>query len=1079
MKKSDHLSLILFISLSFFINTNLSAQTKMMTQPTLSANHIAFIYGEDLWVSDLNGKNPRRLTVSTGVEFNPSFSPDGKWIAFSGQYDGNIDVYKIPVEGGIPTRMTWHPGPDWTKGFTPDGKNILFASQRSVFTRRYAQFFTIPINGGPIEQLLIPHGWQASYSPKGDYMAYTPKREVFHQWKNYRGGTTSNIWIFSFKDYQVVEIPQPKEFSNDTDPIWINNKVYFRSDRNGEFNLYSYDITSKKVEQLTDYKDFPILKCAGGNNQIVFEQGGTLHIFNPANGTTIDVNIDIKADLIELREHYVSGSQHIRSASLSPSGKRVVFDYRGDIISLPAKKGDAKNITQTPGDHERNPSWSPDGNKIAYFSDASGEYELHIQPKDGKAKSYSISGNGFYTDINWAPDSKQLCFVDNSRTLYWFNMETGAVKTIDADDLYGPGPFRNLFGDWSADSKWLLYTKITETNYEKIFLYSVDQNKSYPITDGLSNASSPVFDQEGKYIYFFASTDAGPVINWFAQSNNDMEFSNAIYVATLQKETMNPFFKENDEEEGDSQKEMEEEKEKDNTTRKWTIDLDGIENRIVDIPVESGMYWNLGVNKSGELLYMAGSYNNVRPSHLRKYDFTKREDTKVVEANNYMLSANGEKMMYWQNGNYTISAAGQAPENGKGMLDLSSLEVKVNPTLEWENIFEESWRINRDYFYDPGMHGADWPAMKKKYKPFLKHLSCRSDLNRVIQWMCSELGVGHHRFSDPGNRLNRPDRVGGGLLGVDYMVANDRYKFKKIYGGLNWNPKMRSPLTEPGVNIKEGEYLLAINGQDLKADQNLFSFFEKTADKIVELRVGPNPNNTGSRLVKVVPVDNEGELRNRDWVEGNLKKVHQATEGKVAYVYVPNTANAGHEYFKRYFFPQANKDAIIVDERFNGGGQIADYYIDILLRPYQSYWNFRYGKDLKTPSASIQGPKVMLIDENAGSGGDMLPWMFRKFEVGTLIGKRTWGGLVGILGFPEFIDGGTVTAPNVAIWTKDGFIVENVGVAPDIEVEQLPVDIINGKDPQLDRAIEEILKQLKENPPIKPKRPDYPIRVRK
>lgn len=1073
----------LFISITFLFCVQTNAQTKMMNQPAISQNQIAFIYAEDLWVANSDGTNPKRLTISNGTESNPHFSPDGNWIAFSGQYDGNTDVYKIPSSGGSPTRLTWHPGADWVRGFASDGKSILFASQRNVFTRRFHQFFTIPTDGGQVQQLVIPNGWRATYSPKGDYFAYTPKREVFNQWKHYRGGTASDIWVFSFQDNGIVKIPQPKSTCNDTDPVWIGDKIYFRSDRNGEFNLYSYDVASKAVKQLTDFKDFPVERCAGGKGKIIFEQGGTLHLYNPSDAQQTDLAINIKADLLELREHYVTGNQHIRTTNLSPSGQRVVFDFRGDIITLPAEKGDAKNITQSQGVHEKQPAYSPDGKTIAYFSDATGEYQLHLQPNNGKGvlKTHAIKGNGFYTDIQWAPDSKQLCFMDNSRTLYLFNIATGTTKTIAADDLYFPGPSRNLFGDWSGDSKWILYTKIIETNYEKVYLYSVDQHKSFPITDGLSSASSPTFDKEGKYLYFFASTDAGPIVNWFAQSNNDMVSSNAIYLATLQKETVNPFFKENDDEKGEEKEEKkDEDKEKDKKekpeTKKWTIDLEGLENRIIDVPVESGMYWNLKVNKSGQLLYMAASYNNVRPNQIRKYDLKKRKDSKVVEANGYSISGNGEKMLFWKNGAYTISAAGEAPEAGKGMLNTSALEVKANPKAEWKNIFEESWRINRDYFYDPGMHGSDWPAMKKKYSPFIEHLSCKTDLYRVIQWMCSELGVGHHRFSFPGWDTERPKRIGGGLLGAEYSIANNRYQFKKIYGGLNWNPNLRSPLTEPGINVKEGEYLLAVNGKDLTSSQNIYSLFENSAGKIVELTVGPNPNTKDSRMVKVVPIANESALRNRDWVEGNLKKVHEATNGQVAYVYVPNTAGAGHEYFKRYFFPQANKKAIIVDERFNGGGQIADYYIDLLMRPYQSYWNFRYGQDLKTPSASIQGPKVMLIDENAGSGGDMLPWMFRKFKVGTLIGKRTWGGLVGVLGFPEFIDGGSVTAPNVAIWTKDGFIVENVGVAPDIDVEQTPAEVILGKDPQLDRAIQEVMKQLKQNPQVKPTRPAYPIR---
>ena len=495
--------------------------------------------------------------------------------------------------------------------------------------------------------------------------------------------------------------------------------------------------------------------------------------------------------------------------------------------------------------------------------------------------------------------------------------------------------------------------------------------------------------------------------------------------------------------------------------------------------MKAGSYSDLGVGATGEILYIIQPSESSSASVLHRYDLKERKDTEVMELDRYEISADRKKMLYTKGQVFGITATGKKPEPGKGVINMSSISVKIDPVAEWPEIFNEAWRVNRDYFYDPGMHGVDWNAMKIKYSSFLPDLACRNDLNKVIQWMCSELGVGHHRISSPGDRLYTPKPVAGGLLGADYTVKGNRYQIDKIYGGLNWNPDLKSPLTEPGLNIKKGDYIIAVNGNDVTADKNLFSFFENTSGKIVELTINDKPESAGSRVVKVVPISNEYTLRNRDWVEGNLKKVTEATNGQVAYVYVPNTSTAGHEYFKRYFFPQANRKAIIVDERFNGGGSLADYYIDILQRPLQAYWNMRYGMDLKSPSASIQGPKVMIIDETAGSGGDMLPWMFRKFKVGTLVGKRTWGGLVGILGFPEFIDGGSVTAPNVAIWTKDGFVVENTGVAPDIEVEQWPADVINGKDPQLEKAIEVALKELAKNPPEEPVRPPYPVKIRK
>lgn len=1072
------------------------SDTRMMTQPAVSASHTAFIYAEDLWVMDADGSVPRRLTVDEGIESDPVFSPDGKLIAFSAQYDGNTDVFVVPVEGGVPLRLTWHPGNDLVRGFTPDGTRVLFTSARVSFNGRYTQLFTVGTSGGFPEMLEIPNAYDATYSPDGSRMAYNPIYPAHGQWKNYRGGTVSTIWIFTFADRSVVKIPQPQGGCNDIEPMWTGDKIYFLSDRNGEFNLFSYDVTGGTVSQLTKYDDFPVLKASAGNERIVFEQAGYLHTFDLVAGSARKLTIGIAADLLEMRPRYVQGTNYIRNGDISPTGSRVVFDFRGEIVTLPAEKGDQRNITLTTGIHETFPSWSPDGKTIAYFSDASGEYALHLKSQDGRGEPqiFKLSGTGFYAYPSWSPDSKKICFVDNGRNMYILTIQTGSINKIATDELYFPGPFRGMFGDWSSDSKWIVYTKMMPTYFRVIYLYSVDQQKSFAVTDGLSDASEPVFDPKSEWIYFFASTNAGPVMNWFDLSSADMRSTNSIYLVTLRNDITSPFAKESDEEKGIVEKSDEEKPSGDaavKTGKKETkkpsapevktellkIETDGLQNRIVNVPVSAGNYSSLGVAATGEILYI------VRPqgqgaSSLHKYTISERKDEEIMDLDNYVVSADGKKMLYNKGIIFGLTAAGRRPEPGKGILNTGALSVRVDPVAEWPQIFDEAWRINRDYFYDPGMHGADWPAMKEKYSQFLTDVSCRSDLNRVIQWMCSELAVGHHRVGG-GDRVTSPQRVAGGLLGADFSVVNNRYRLKKIYGGLNWNPDLRSPLTEPGLNVKQGEYILAIDGKDVTADRNIYSFLENTDGKIIELTVGPNPGYEGSRVIKVVPVGSESGLRNRDWVEGNLRRVTEATAGKVAYVYVPNTSGQGHEYFKRYFFPQADRKAIIIDERFNGGGLIADYYIDLLQRPMQSYWNMRYGRDLKTPSASIQGPKVMIIDETAGSGGDMLPWMFRKFKVGTLVGKRTWGGLVGTLGFPELMDGGGVTAPNLAIWTDDGFIVENTGVEPDIEVEQWPVEVIGGKDPQLEKAIEVALRELEKNPPAEPVRPAYPVRVRK
>src|SRR5882724_8760662 len=700
MKKSSlHFALLMVLWGScpqslFAIDTN---DTRMLSQPCISGDRIAFIYAEDLWVAHADGSQPRRLTVDAGIESSPMFSPDGKWIAFSAQYDGNTDVFVVPVEGGSPRRLTWHPNPDLVRGWTPDGKSVLFASNRSTFSNRYTQLFTVPVSGGPATQLLIPNASFASYSPDGKYMAYTPIPDAFKQWKHYRGGSIANILLFSFADHSVVKIPQPAEGCNDTGPIWMDGKIGFRSDRNGEFNLFSYDMASKEIKQLTNFSDFPILNASGTNDKIIFEQAGYLHVFDPARGSAQKLTIGIAADLLELRSRFVKGNNYIRSADISPSGARVVLDFRGDIITAPAEKGDYRNLTNSTGVHEKYPAWSPDGRWIAYLSDASGEYQLHIRQEDGKGepKVIRLTGTGFYAQLKWSPDSKRISYTDNGRNLYILDLATGSIKKIDTDDFYTPGAFRAMAGDWSQDSKWIAYTRLTETQFKRVFLYSLDQQKSFPLTDGLSDATEPVFDRGGKYLYFFASTDAGPVINWFDQSNIDMRSSRSIYLVTLQQQTVSPLARESDEEPaaGTSAK-------KDSaggspgssgnaavgTAKGGTavasmrIDWEGIQDRIIDIPVKAGNYAGLGIGKGGELYYVAYPYasDGGGAGMLHKYDFAKRKDSEIQEVNGYVLSANGSKMLYVKDGNLTVANAGEKPEAGKGMVRTGEIQVKID-----------------------------------------------------------------------------------------------------------------------------------------------------------------------------------------------------------------------------------------------------------------------------------------------------------------------------------------------------------------------------------------------------------------
>ncbi len=1081
MKKSY--TCILLISCVFLLSFSLRGvdtnDTRMLTHPAVSQEKIVFSYANDLWISELNSNHVRRLTSHTGVESYPVFSPDGKWIAFSGEYDGNTDVYIISSQGGIPKRLTWHPYPDTVRTFTPDGKYIVFLSSRSSFTGARSHLYKVSVEGGlPIPEK-IPYAHKAFYSPDGKKIAYTPFREAFHQWKHYRGGTFSRIWIMTLSDNSIERIPQPEGRCNDTDPMWIGSTVYFRSDRNGEFNLFSFDTETKQIKQLTDFKDFPVIMASSGQEKIVFEQKGKLHLFDIKSGDVNDLSIGVATDLLELRPRYVKGSQYIRNADISPTGARAVFEFRGEIITFPAEKGDFRNLTETPGTNERSPVWSPDGEKIAYFSDENGEYSLHIKEPGvrGVTKKYSVKGAGFYDRPCWSPDNKKITYTDNSWSLYWFDLETEKSYKIASEYLYGPSGLKTIRGVWSPDSKWVAYTLNTKAYLQKVYVYSIEENKSYPITDGLSEVSDPVFDPSGKYLYFFASTDAGPVKHWFAMSNADMRMTNAIYLAVLQKNVPSPLAKESDEEKGTEKEQPEKEKDKQENDTEFKIDFERLNERILSIPVPEGNYYSLQTGSSGQIFYLEappesrGPYS--RKTKLHKFDLNKRKDSVILSGvNGYQISSDHKKLLYISGRDFGITPISDSIKPGAGKLNTESIEVRIDPSKEWEQIFHEAWRINRDYFYDPHMHGVDWEKMREKYSVFLPHLSCRQDLNRVIQWMCSELGVGHHRVGG-GDTLASRDRIPVGLLGADYSIKNDRYQLKKVYGGLNWNPELRSPLTEPGVDAKEGEYLLAVNGEQVRPPENLFKFFENSAERLIEITVSSDPDGKNSRNVNVVPLSSEYSLRNRDWVESNIEKVNKATNGRVAYVYVPNTSTLGHTYFKRYFFPQSHKDAIIVDERFNGGGSVADYYIDILNRSYVCYWNMRYGADLKTPSASIQGPKVMLINESAGSGGDLLPWMFRKFKLGKIIGTRTWGGLVGTLGFPSLMDGGYVTAPNLAIWTEDGWIVENEGVPPDINVQQTPSEVLKGNDPQLEKAIQVIMEELEKNPLKKPERPPY------
>ncbi len=1134
--------LLLMTGVLFALPVAASDDTRLLSMPAVSAKKIAFVYGEDLWTADRDGRNARRMTSDLGLEGYPVFSPDGELIAFSAQYDGNTDVYTIPSQGGSATRITSHPSADIVRGFTPDGKDVLFSSNRNVYSSRHSQLFTVPLTGGMPTLLPIPWGFEACYSPDGKYIAYTPVRDVTAQWKHYRGGTHSRIWIMDAKTFEVVEIPQPKDRCNDLDPNWMGDTIFFRSDRKGEYNVFSFKPDGNKptvsdVKQVTQFKDFPVLDISHDKDTLILEQAGWLHLLKTDETSPTRLKVAIHSDAPEARPRFVKGKKYVRDASISPSGARVAVEFRGEIVTVPAEKGDPRVITSSPSVHDRSPVWSPDGKTIAWFNDDGGEYQLVMSPQNGKGKvkTFKVPGGGFYFGGVFSHDSKKFAYVDNSHRVFVLDIASGESKEIVFNE-HGRGISLRA-SSWSPDNKWLTYSIDTPAHISRVYVYSLEQDKQFPITDGLSDADEPAFDAGGKYLYFISSDSTGMSKHGFSQSASDSRQPRfSMMMAVLKKDTPSPFLRETDEEKGDSGKgrspkpkpdgdekkveakaddvdedkpkaEGDKDEPKAKSKPKFSIDLEAIDQRIIAIPMPSARYRNLQAGAPNQFFVLASSGDDEgrrrggegSGSGLMRFDVESRKSTSVQSGvGSYELTPDGKKMLYSQGGDWYIGSTGgsgggssassgssrrggppaAASSSGGNKLGLDDIEVRIDPREEWKQILHEAWRVNRDFFYDPNMHGADWLAVKKKYEPFLEHVNNGGDLYKVIRWMLSELAVGHS-YTTHGERLNDKKSVSGGLLGCDYEINDGRYRFKKIYSGLNFLSSLRSPLTAPGVNVKEGEYLLAVRGIDLKPPMEIFSLFENTAGKTIELRVGPNADGKDSRIVTVEPLSNELALRNREWIESNLRKVAKATDGKVGYVYVPDTAGQGVQYFKRYFYPQVDKDALIIDERFNSGGQIADYYIDTLRRPFASYWAPRHGSEWRSPSAAVFGPKVMIADEGAGSGGDMLPYMFKKFKLGPVVGKRTWGGLVGIGGYPTLMDGGRVTAPSFAIWTpEEGFVVENEGVAPDYDVDMWPKDLNAGKDPQLEKAIELALEALKKQPKKDIKRPDYPKRAK-
>jgi tricorn protease len=1065
-------------------------ETRLLRHPTVSRDTIAFEYAGDLWTVSRSGGQARRLTSTPGVEIDPYFSPDGSQIALSATVAGNTDVYVVPAGGGELKRLTYHPALDRVRGWTPDGKRVIFASIRdSAPQESFFRLWTIGTEGGLPEALPLPRGFSASYSQDARRLAYDEITQAFtpgwwetSEWRHYRGGRVHPIRIMTLADCSVEKLPWTN--SNDSNPMWVGNTVYFLSDRDHTTNLYAYRIDTKQLTQLTHHTDFDIMNASAGPDAIVYEQAGYIHLLDTKTNQAHRLNIEVTGDLPWTRAQFKKVAGMIRGATLSPTGVRAAFEARGEIFTVPADKGDYRNLTRSAGTHDRSPVWSPDGTQVAWMSDAGGEYQLMLGDPLGVAKPRQISlpSTAFFSAPAWSPDGTQILLQDNHLNLWSIDVASGQAGKIDSDASADPG--RTFDAAWSPDSRWIVYSKSLPSHLRAIFVYSLADKKAHQITDGLADAISPAFDAGGKYLYFLASTNYGPQTGWLEMSSLDRPIRRSIYLTVLTASEPSPLLPEM----GDEPKAASEEPRPKQDAPKIPavrIDFDGIGQRILSLNVPAADYTRLLAGAPGTIFYAEPAGTTPGAAlRLQRYQLKERAAAPFLEGiRSYTLSADKKKLLYSAGGGgearWGIVTTDKPAKVGDGPLNVSQLEMQVDPRAEWADIFRETWRIQREYFYDAKMHGADWTAVYEKYHPLLSYVGHRADLGYLIAMVGGELTVGHSYLNGGGDEPDDP-HVNVGLLGADFTIENGRYRIHRIFTGENWNPDLRAPLSAPGIQVSEGDYLLEVNGRPLAPPTNVYSLFEGTAGHQVLIRVNKTPSLEGSRVVSVVPVPNEDALRTRAWVEENRRMVDKLSGGKLAYVWLPNTAGPGYTSFTRYYYAQQDKDGAIIDERYNHGGMVADYIVNELDRKLMGYFAQRDGSTTTSPTAGIYGPKVMIVNESAGSGGDALPFYFKLRKIGPLVGTRTWGGLVGTLGIPATIDGGGITAPSLAFYNLQGkWDVENIGIMPDIEVENTPAQAAKGHDAQLERAVQEGLRLLEQNPVKRVPRPAPIDRVSK
>ena len=1102
---------------------------RLMQMPAVSKTQIAFVYAGDIWIVPKAGGAAARLSSPRGAESFPRFSPDGTQLAFSGNYDGNEDVYVMPVGGGEPRRITHHGARDRLLGWYPDGKALLFASGMTSFTDRVSQLFKVAAGGGLPERLPVPYGEFGAISPDGKLLAYTPISTDFATWKRYRGGMAPDVWLFDLEKKTAENITHND--ANDSQPMWHGTTLYFLSDRDAQAraNLWAYDTVTKQTRQVTKFTDADVHFPSIGPEEIVFENGGRLHLLDLGTEQSHEVQITVVTDRVTLRPHTINVTNFVRDSSLSPTGKRALFEARGEIFSVPAEHGIVRNLTESSGVAERYPAWSPDGKWIAYFSDRTGEYELTLRPADGKGgeQVQTQLGAGWRYSPQWSPDAKKIVFIDSAMRVHLHDVATKQTEVIDKAQSFYHEELERFRAMWSPDSRWVAYARDQENDQTAIVLYDTQEKKVRQVTSGFHDDDLPVFDPEGKYLYYRSKRVFEPL---YSQSDNTWIYTNgeALVAVPLRKDVASPLAPREDEEpvkkdrpaaekkdekpaEEPQPEEKKDEPKKDEEKKSEValkeqkpagdaaqpavarpgdkarppeekkpkpvlIDLEGFEARGVVLPVGGGHFDNL-LAVPGKVIFRWPPRVGARAgaSPLSYWDLEKREEKQIIDdCGSAELSADAKKLLLKKGATWGVVNVAEAQKLDKP-LATGSLETTIEPAAEWRQIFNDAWRIERDFFYDPGMHGLDWKALRERYGKLLDDAVTRWDVNYVLGEMLGELNVSH-AYRGGGDTEEAWVR-GVGYLGCDFALEQGAYRIMRILETAPWDTA-RSPLRQPGVNVAEGDWLLAVNGHALDVKEDPWAAFQGLADRTVQLTVNKKPNREGARDVLVQTLGSESGLRHLAWIEANRQRVDAASGGKIGYIYVRNTGSDGQSNLYQQFRAQFAKPGLIIDERWNSGGQIPDRFIELLGRRVTNYWGVRDGRDWQTPHIAHHGPKAMLANGWSGSGGDCFPWLFRKNGLGPVIGQRTWGGLIGMTGAPPLIDGGHVTVPTFSIYDTTGqWIIEGHGVEPDIAVADDPAELAKGIDPQLERAIAEVRKSLETQPVRMPKKPAYPNRA--